>query len=121
MTTKGVVFAGACGTADTEAQLGSSHTFSGADSRIIGLLVGYGDEGVQEPHDSYIELKFNNIKGYFQYVATSGGATASAATFALCAATFIPLDIEVGNGDKVDVYATSSGTPESVHVTILYE
>ena len=123
MTTKATVFEGACGTADTEAQLGAAagKSFDSSDSRIIGMLAAVGDEGVQEPHDASIELKFNNIAGDFQFTVCMGGATASAASFQLSPAMFIPLDIPVEGSTIVKVYATSSGTPEAVRVSLIYE
>jgi len=122
MVTRAKVFEGAISTADTKTAIGSAYTFPSGSSRVVALLVGIGDEGVQEPHDAHIVLEFTDVFGPFEFTVTMGGATASAASFQLQPAAMIPVDIPVkGGSTSVTLSALSSGTPEAVRVSLVFE
>ena len=122
MTTRAKHFDGAVSTADTKTTIGSAYKMPSGASRIVGILVAVGDEGVQEPWDSVVTLDIDDKVGPFEFVATMGGATASAASFQIQPAAFIPVDIEVNGGaSEVTVSYTGTNTPEAVKISLIFE
>ena len=122
MVTRAKSFEGAIASADTKTAIGSAYTFPAGASRIVAVIAGIGDEGVQEPHDYTVILDFDDVYGPFEFVVSSGGATASAASFQLQPGTTIPVDIPINGGStEVTVSAQGSGTPESVRVSLVFE